>query len=176
MSLLACALSVLAAIVAAFTDARTGRIPNWLTLPLLGVGPLVAAFHGGLSALLFSVLGALVCGLVPLLLFARNAMGGGDVKLFAALGGLLGWDLGLEVQFFSFCAVAFVLLARMAWDGRLFATLKNVVIAGGHLFLPARFHRPLEPQLMTQVRMGVSILLGTLASVAMRAPFSPWMP
>lgn len=175
MSFATCSLALLATLIAAITDARTGRIPNWLTVPLLVVGPVLSIVAGGLSALLLALLGVLLCGLVPLLLFSRNAMGGGDVKLFAALGGLLGTHLGIEVQFFSFCVVAFLLLARMAWDGRLFATLKNVLIAAGHLFLPKRFHRPIEPTLLTQERMGVSIFLATLASVAIRSPLSPWL-
>jgi prepilin peptidase CpaA len=176
MSFVTCSIAILAALIAAITDARTGRIPNWLTLPLLVLGPVLSAVAGGVPALLLSLLGVVLCAAVPLLLFTRQAMGGGDVKLFAALGGLLGTHVGIEVQFFSFCVVAFVLLAQMAWDGRLFVTLKNVFFAGGHLFLPKRYHRPLEPALMTQMRMGISILVATLASFALRSPLSPWLP
>jgi len=175
MSLTTCAIAIVASLVAAYTDARTGRIPNWLTVPLLFAGPLLSLASTGMPGFLLSLLGLLLCGLAPLLLFARNAMGGGDVKLFAALGGLLGTHLGIEVQFFSFCVVAFVLLAHMAWDGRLFLTLKNVALAGGHIFLPKRYQRPLAPAVMTQVRMGVSICIATLASVAIRTPYMPWL-
>ena len=175
MSLTTCAIAIVATLIAAIHDARTGRIPNWLTLPLLLAGPVMSAASGGIPALLLSILGILLCGLAPLLLFTRNAMGGGDVKLFAALGGLLGTHLGIEVQFFSFAVVAFVLLAHMAWDGRLFATLKNVLLAGGHMFLPKRYHRPLAPAVMTQVRMGISIFVATLGSVALRTPYMPWL-
>lgn len=175
MSLTTCSIAIVATLIAAYTDARTGRIPNWLTLPLLLAGPLLAAVSGGLPAFLLALFGTLLCGLAPLLLFARNAMGGGDVKLFAGLGGLLGTHLGIEVQFFSFCLIAFLLLAQMAWDGRLFATLKNVLFAGSHLFLPKRYHRPLTPTVMTQIRMGVSIFVATLASVVLRTPFMQWL-
>lgn len=175
MSLFTCFVALVVTLVAAVTDARAGRIPNWLTYPLLLAGPVSAAIVGGVQPLLLSLIGVFLCGLVPLLLFVRDAMGGGDVKLLSALGGLLGPIAGIEVQFFAFVIVVFLLMAKMAWDGRLFATLRDVVIAGGHLFLPKRYHRPLEPAMLTNMRMGISIFVATLASVALRAPLSLWL-
>lgn len=175
MSLTTCSIALLSTLVAAITDTRTGRIPNWLTYSLLALAPLLSLVEGGLTACAYSLLGMVVCALVPLLLFTRNAMGGGDLKLFAGLGGLLGPHFGIEVEFFAFCVVAFVLFARMAWDGRLFATLRNVIVAFGHLTLPKRFHRPLEPTVLTEMRMGLSIFLATLGSVAFRTPYVSWL-
>jgi len=170
MPFVSCLVALIATLIAAVTDARSARIPNWLTYPLLVLGPVLSLFGsaGWLSSLVLSLLGIFVCALVPTLLFARKAMGGGDVKLLAALGGLLGPYSGIEVQFFSFCVVSFVLLARMAWDGKLLATLRNVVIASGHLFLPKRLQRPLEPTLLTDMRMGLSIFVATALSFVMR--------
>lgn len=68
-----------ATLLAALADARTGRIPDALTLPALAFG-LVVGSPGG----------AAVCALPALWLFARGKLGGGDVKLLAALGALLG--------------------------------------------------------------------------------------
>jgi prepilin peptidase CpaA len=175
MSLFTCCVALLVTLVAAVSDARTGRIPNWLTLPVLVLGPVWAALHGGMLPVLLSLIGVSLCGLVPLLLFVRDAMGGGDVKLFAALGGIFGPIAGIEVQFFSFLIVVFLLMAKMAWDGRLFAMLRNVLVAGGHLFLPKRYHRPLEPAMLTTMRMGISIFVATAVSVAMRAPLALWL-
>jgi len=175
MSPITCGVALLATLIAAITDARTGRIPNWLTYPLLAAAPLLSALDGGVSAIGSSLLGVVLCALVPFLLFARNAMGGGDLKLFAGLGGLLGAHAGIEVQFFAFCVVAFLLLAQMAWDGRLFVTMRNVVVAFGHLVLPKRYHRPLEPSTMTEMRMGIAIFVATLASIAMRTPYAQWL-
>jgi prepilin peptidase CpaA len=170
MPTVTCSIALLATAIAAPTDARSARIPNWLTYPLLALGPLLSLFAPvpAMSGLLLSLLGIFCCALVPTLLFARAAMGGGDVKLLAALGGLLGPYSGIEVQFFSFLVVTIVLLGRMAWDGRLLATLRNVVLASTHLFLPQRLHRPLEPTLLTNMRMGIPIFVATALSVVMR--------
>jgi len=81
------ALAVAVVLVAAWSDHRHGRIPNALTLPALAAG-----------LVLGSPAGALVSAGLPLLLFGRGKVGGGDVKLFAALGALLGVRLGLTVE------------------------------------------------------------------------------
>src|SRR5437016_893062 len=82
--------------IAAVIDFRTEQIPNWVTLPPLAVAPIAHAIHMGarggtteaLWALAYSVAGAVICALVPLLMYRANAIGGGDVKIFAALGAL----------------------------------------------------------------------------------------
>ena len=82
--------SPLAVVCSALIDLKTRRVPNPLTLGIavLGVGLAVA----GLSGLtLADALLGFVVGLVFMLPgFLIGATGGGDVKLFAALGTMLG--------------------------------------------------------------------------------------
>src|SRR6187402_2302320 len=78
------------ALAACMTDLRTRRVPNALTL---GAALAAVAFHAATSAgsgLLFAVLGWGVGLLMFLPLFALRGIGGGDVKLLAALGAWLG--------------------------------------------------------------------------------------
>ena len=72
------------------TDLRSRRIPNWLTG---GAATMALAYHlwtGGPSALLLSLAGLLVGGAIFFLPFALGGLGGGDVKLLAALGAWAG--------------------------------------------------------------------------------------
>ena len=74
-------------------DAKTMEIPNWLCIALLACG-VVAAFIIPEVTLVSRFIG-LVCVSVPLLiisLIAPGSFGGGDVKLMAAAGLLLGWQ------------------------------------------------------------------------------------
>ena len=74
-------------------DARTKEIPPWLNVALLGCG-VVAVFVVPEVGLVSRFVG-LFCVSVPLLLmnlFAGDAFGGGDIKLMAAAGFLLGWQ------------------------------------------------------------------------------------
>src|SRR5207247_8695486 len=83
------ALSV--AVVACVCDLRSRRIPNVLTF---GAAAAAFAYHlttGGVGALGQSALGWLVGVLVFIVPFALRGLGGGDVKLVAALGAWIGW-------------------------------------------------------------------------------------
>ena len=89
------------AAVACATDLRRARIPNWLTLGAMVAG---VAFHGlfaGGAGFGAAALG-LVVGLVVFFpFFALGALGGGDVKLMAALGAWLGAAAVINVALFG---------------------------------------------------------------------------
>src|SRR5678815_4298059 len=83
---------LLIAAIAAYTDARRGEIPNWMSYPLIFGAPIAHGLFFGFSALLDSVIGLLVCAIVPLFLYYRGeGMAGGDVKVFAAIGAVGGY-------------------------------------------------------------------------------------
>lgn len=89
-----------------FIDWEFQIIPDWLTLPSIVLGWLWAAFTS--LGLLHSLEGTVVGGggllLVALLgnwIFRKESMGGGDIKLAAALGAFLGWHLVVLVFFLS---------------------------------------------------------------------------
>jgi prepilin peptidase CpaA len=77
-------------IAAAITDLRERRIPNVLTLSLLASGLCRGAMLGSWGGLGHASLGMLAGAAIPLLLFAISALGGGDVKLMAAVGAWVG--------------------------------------------------------------------------------------
>ncbi len=87
----------------ALIDLDTKYLPDDLTYPLLW-GGLIAAALGWTIPLPAAVWGA-VAGYVPLwliatgfaLLMKRQGMGGGDLKLLAALGAWLGWQAILPI-------------------------------------------------------------------------------
>lgn len=76
--------------IAAVTDIRTKRIPNWLTYSamLLGVG--YYSLLNGMEGFFFGA-GGLVLGLSFLMIsYLAGGTGAGDVKLMGAVGTLLG--------------------------------------------------------------------------------------
>ena len=78
------------ALIAGYTDWRSRRIPNWLTVPALAVGIMLGAVLGGWAGVRDSLLGAGL-GLLVLLPFVfANFVGMGDLKFMIALGALLG--------------------------------------------------------------------------------------
>jgi Flp pilus assembly protein protease CpaA len=70
-------------LIAAGWDWRTRTIPNWLTIPALSAGLALNRLDG--------VYGLGVALLIQVPFFFAGMIGGGDVKLMAAAGALLGW-------------------------------------------------------------------------------------
>lgn len=88
-------------IVAFVIDVRHHKLPNWLTAGGMAVGILFHLIVNGMNGLLFSFFGLLVAGGIFLLLYVFKAIGAGDVKLFAAIGSLVGIHLVLYMMMYS---------------------------------------------------------------------------
>ena len=153
---------------AALSDARTGHIPNGLTLPPLAIAPIAYLILMGPQMAAMSLLGALLCGLVPYLMFRQGAAGGGDVKLLAALGAIGGASFGIETQLFGFALAVFASLLLLAYRGRLLATLGNALFIAINAFLPRRYRREPKSEAMSSIRMGIPFFLGALLAVWLR--------
>jgi prepilin peptidase CpaA len=120
-----------------------------------------------LNILLFigsAVAGVLFSGLVPFLLWRKNALGGGDLKLLAGLGALLGPLLGMQVQLYAFLIALLIAPAKLAYQGKLIATVKN---AGTMVINPFRSQARrvvLPPSALAEYRFGPAIFLAALTT------------
>lgn len=171
--------AVLVAAIAALTDWRTGHIPNWLTLGALGAAPLAHAgtaivqgrSHEAVQSAGWSVVGALVCVAVPVILYKMRGIYGGDVKLLAAIGALCGPMVGLEAELLSFVVGSVLGFGRLAWDGKLLRSLGNVVVIATNPFRGKPSRREIAPEMLTEMRFGPAIFVGTAM-----AALAHWRP
>ncbi|SEK16485.1 MULTISPECIES: prepilin peptidase [unclassified Variovorax] len=117
--------------VAAVSDWRSYRIPNWLTFG----GALFALVYGTLAARTpaagaASAFGGLAVGFASMLVFyAVGIMGAGDVKLMAMAGAFLGPQQTLMAVLFTFIAGGVAALAFAIHRRRLGHMLDNVKTA-----------------------------------------------
>ena len=169
-------IAVVAAGAAAFTDLRTGNIPNRISLGALCVGlagsaclPLATGQASAVPGSMLTALGgAILCGIAPFVLWRARALGGGDVKMFLALGALLGPMLGLEAQMMAFASGALIVPFRLAWEGRLFATLARSGRLVTNAFVPGEKKKPIDAAAMTWFRLGPMIFAGTVLALLAR--------
>lgn len=152
--------------IATITDLRSTTIPNRLTLPVIALAPLAHLVLGGAGALAVSLLGIVICGATPAFMFTKGAIGGGDVKLLAAVGAVAGPSLGLEVQLLSFCVAMLFAFGRLAWEGKLLRMLKSSLWLILNVFLPSRLRRSVPVESMTSMRFGGAALAGATLAVA----------
>jgi len=165
-----------ACLLAAIIDLWRGTIPNALTYPLLIASPVL---HFGLawaagrsagaafSAAGLSLVGLAACSAVPLFMWWKGALGGGDVKLFAAMGALFGPSVGFEAQLYVLASAALIAPAKLAYDGCLWRSLCN---AGSLLFNVVRkkeARTAVEPAMVTWFRLGPCFALGCALELAL---------
>jgi len=115
-------------------DLRTRRVPNWLTLGITALGMTLAAGHWT-DRSIAAALGGFAVGLLIMLPgHIVGATGAGDVKLFAAVGTLLG-PAGIAAAFVYTAIFGGALALTVAViRGRLNHTLQEtatLVVTGG---------------------------------------------
>jgi prepilin peptidase CpaA len=113
---------------AAVVDLRARRIPNWLTCSL-AIGGFAQSWTWAATVTPGqSLLGLLTGFALTFLPFAIGAMGGGDVKLLAAIGAWLG-PVPTLVVFAAEAVIGMVfVLAQAGWEGRLTSLLRNSAV------------------------------------------------
>jgi prepilin peptidase CpaA len=173
-------LAVAAATVASVYDLRSGRIPNWLSLGVLGAAPIghfvwgaaTLGFHAGVESFGWSLAGAALCAFIPWLCWRAGSFGGGDVKLLAAMGALCLPRMGMNLEFYSLVVGALFGLGQLAWNGTLFRTLGRSVVLAINPLLPKARRREVPADSMTPMRFAPAILgasvLCTLSVLAQR--------
>lgn len=122
---------MLLALGAGWTDLRSRRIPNWLTVPGLLIGVATNVALGGWIGLKVSLMGAGL-GLVLLLPFVLlRSLGAGDWKLAGALGAFTGPGRLIDLLLGSVFVAGVMALALVIYKGRVRQTVRNI----GHILV-----------------------------------------
>jgi prepilin peptidase CpaA len=123
--------AVLLSVIAGWTDLRSRRIPNWLTVPGLLIGVAANTVLGGWIGLKTSLVGAAV-GLALLLPFVLlRSLGAGDWKLAGALGAFVGAGLLVNLLLGSVFVAGLMAVGLVVYKGRIRQTLRNM----GHILI-----------------------------------------
>jgi prepilin peptidase CpaA len=155
-------LPALFAAIAGFTDWRSRRIPNWLTVGGLLLGILVNSLVRGWTGAKESLLGASL-GLVLLFPFVlMRSLGAGDWKLVGALGAFLGPFRLITVLFATVLVAGLMALILVIWKRRLGQTLRNIARMLGAAFT---LHLP-GPEVSLDNPEALKIPFGVAAAIA----------
>jgi prepilin peptidase CpaA len=157
--------AVLVASLGGFSDARSARIPNWLTYSGLVVALVLRFALLGWIGLKSGAVGLLVAGGIFLILFVMGAMGGGDLKLMACVGAWAGSAHVIAILLAAALAGGVLAIFYVFFRQGVRTTLLN-------LFELIRFRLTsgLQPHPLLNVReegtvrvpFGVAIAMGTL--------------
>ena len=170
-------LAVLLTAYGAYTDSRFGilrvRLSKWALclaplfrggVELLHSGTWAAAQQGAMD----SVAGALLCAVTPVLLYRLKSLGRGDVWLLPAVGALLGLRMGVEAQMLTYAFALVLAPAKLVYDGTLFRTLGQALVALGNVFRKPEARKPVPASVLSSLALGPYIFLGTFFEAAYR--------
>ncbi|HEV8415018.1 MAG TPA: A24 family peptidase [Bryobacteraceae bacterium] len=94
-------IAILVGLAAMIDDLKRRQIANWIPLCALAAGFGWQIGQSGLNGLLYAVIGTVTGFSVFLIFYLLGGMGGGDVKLMAGFGALLGFHQLLWAAFFA---------------------------------------------------------------------------
>ncbi len=159
-------------VISAITDIRNGKVYNVVTVPAMVVGLTGHAVtggwlgEGGMQLGLAGSLTGLVVGFGPMLaIFLIGGIGGGDVKLSAAIGALGGWRFAVQAMFFGLVAAVvmavIVMLTRRIFGRTMLRIWRFVVLA----FSGARPADPTGAESPT-IPFGLALCVGSAGAMA----------
>ncbi len=146
----------------AVTDLAYKKIYNFITIPAIALGLVGNSVFGGWGGLKLSLIGLLIGGGAFFLIFVFGGMGGGDVKLMAAIGTLMGYPFIVGAVFYSILVGGLMAIILMIWKGTLWSSFKNIFRSFYTSLVPGLERVPLDPESSLPVPYGLAIVLGSL--------------
>jgi prepilin peptidase CpaA len=102
-------------LAATVDDLRRRNISNWIVLAALAAGLVYQVSQHGVWGALYSLIGAVAGFAVFLVFYVFGGMGGGDVKLMAGFGALLGASALFEAALWTAGCGGLMALGVLAW-------------------------------------------------------------
>lgn len=118
--------AIVLTLLAGWTDWRSRRIPNRLTIPALVLGLLANSIVFGWSGAKSALLGAAVPLLLLLPLVLLRGLGAGDWKLMGALGAWIGPKQILLVLLITIFLTGVLAILQITMKKRWLTTLRNL--------------------------------------------------
>jgi prepilin peptidase CpaA len=173
-------LAAFVCLLAALFDAFTARIPNTLTYPavlagllLNGLAPLLELLHAH-SAVVFlgavgpasSFAGFLICAFLGIVGCLLAGVHGGDLKLLAALGAILGLMQTANVLIVALAVALVYALLNLLFFGGLNTVLRYAAMRLLEALYLRRFQSPLpeDPKTTSHIPMAVPLAIGLLVA------------
>lgn len=158
-------------------DLRTRRIPNALSGSAALVGLALNTFHYGAPGLLWSIAGLALMVSVLLAPFALGGLGGGDVKMMAAVGAFLGPRLAFLGLTAGMILGGFIMALHLMRLGRLGEKLaalgtmvRSLLVTRSLTGLRVSAQAPGAISLPYSLPLGLGTLAAVLVARALRSP------
>ncbi|MGM1048426.1 MAG: A24 family peptidase [Bacillota bacterium] len=118
-----------------YTDIRSMKISNLLTMPAMVIGLVYYGMTSGWEGILFSVKGLVGGFFVVLVMYFIGAVGAGDVKLFGGIGAWCGLGFTLQAVVYSVLFAGLIGLFILIWRRETFKRLRKMAGNAAGVFI-----------------------------------------
>lgn len=158
------AMALFLAVKCGYTDWREQKIYNKYTLPAMWIGLAVNLVLFGVDGLIESFLGLLL-GFSFFLLFMLGVLKAGDVKLYMALGAIVGWRMEAHIMISSILLGGAAGIVLMLWNKNSKERFQGLWLYAKSVFLTRRYRRYEADGKGAYLCFGVCIAIGTFLTV-----------
>lgn len=143
-------------------DLKSWRIPNIYVICGMLAGILTSLVFQGRQGLVGSVTGILIPVVVLFILFLLKAIGGGDIKLFSAVGSFVGTDIGF-IMLYSFIAGGILSLLYL-----LRVSFKSITNRNHNSKTDGDGEKNRKSPLKARIHFSIAIFIGTACYVVLK--------
>lgn len=116
-------------IISFVTDIKSMKIPNKITVPAMCLGVFVQFLVDGYTGIWRALEGGGIGFGIMLILYMCGAVGGGDVKLFGAIGTWVGTYLTLTTMMYSIFVAGLIGIVILLWRREALQRIKGVFVS-----------------------------------------------
>ncbi len=95
------------------SDLKTSKIKNLYVLFAAIAGMGINTYFQGIEGIKMSVYGIIIPVVFLGIFFYTGLLGAGDIKLFSAIGSLVGWECGLYIMVYTFLTAGIFSLIKL---------------------------------------------------------------
>ena len=151
------------------TDIRENKIYNKVIVIFLITGLSINVVSRGFSGLYDSILGIILPIAILAVLFVLRMFGAGDLKLFAAIGSIMGYNFALNNIIYSLFAAAVLAIIMIILNRDLLKRFKYFFIYMANSFMAKNAQE--YDKSTGKMPLAVGIFLGTIVQLIIRYSF-----
>lgn len=150
--------------IATYTDIKENKIKNKQISLFILLGIVLSILLDGFSGLKDSLLGIIVPFLLLFIFFVFRMLGAGDIKLFCAIGSIMGVSFVINNIIYSFLLAGIVVILKLLFTKKIISTFKGIYYYFANMFLTQSVSE-FESTTNEKFPFAIAILLGTISQI-----------
>lgn len=150
--------------IATYTDIKENKIKNKHLLIFIIIGMILSIVSNGILGLKDSLLGIIIPFLLLFIFFVFRMLGAGDIKLFCAIGSIMGVSFVINNIIYSFLLAGIVVILKLLLTKKIISTFKGIYYYFANMFLTQSVSE-FKSTINDKFPFAIAILLGSISQI-----------